>query len=267
MKHTGKTAPRILEDLYDYDSRRPRRKGDNVLTDPPEIYKGGTAKPRILKGDCHHTLYRKDTQSETPNFDQVPSEGSKYISASYCGRCLHHFDVIADYGLRPERKKTCRPGSLFPLHHLRHVESETRSDLEVPQGDDKYDAWIEKHIWVCSAPNCPVVIEIRITPPRLNREHADILVNPERLIARGKRTIESDRVRYEGSNPLVPAEVLSVLRAYLTDALLGQKKRVAARNKKFKLSFADECDTVFEYLDFIPQLDDDVGCLGLFAYS
>jgi ubiquitin carboxyl-terminal hydrolase 25/28 len=251
----GKTAPRLLEDLYDYDSRRPRRAGENVLIDSPEIFTGGIARSRILKGDCHHAFFRKDAQSKTPNVDKIPAEGSRYISASYCGRCLHHFDIIADYGCRPERKIPCRPGSKYPLHHLRHVTSETKSDLDVPQGEDKYDAWIEKHIWVCSASDCPVVIEIRITPPRLDREKADILANTERLALRGRRTIESEPARYEGYTSLLPAEVLSLLRAYLTDALLGESKRVAARNKKFKLSFADECDEIFEYLDFAPQYE------------
>jgi hypothetical protein len=43
-----------------------------------------------------------------------------------------------------------------------------------------------------------------------------------------------------------------MLKQYLSDALAGQaKKRVATRNKKFLLAFADDCNEILEYLGFV----------------
>ncbi len=64
--------------------------------------------------------------------------------------------------------------------------------------------------------------------------------------------------RYQDSRPLTPVEVLSVLRTYLSDALnktTKEKKRIAVRNKRFLLAFSDECDDIFEYLEFELQLE------------
>lgn len=64
--------------------------------------------------------------------------------------------------------------------------------------------------------------------------------------------------RYQDSRPLTPVEVLSVLRTYLGDALNKnhvKKKRIAVRNKRFLLAFSDECDDIFEYLEFGLQLE------------
>lgn len=44
-----------------------------------------------------------------------------------------------------------------------------------------------------------------------------------------------------------------MLRTYLIDALNkdpAEKKRITVRNKKFMLAFSDECDDIFEYLEF-----------------
>ncbi len=64
--------------------------------------------------------------------------------------------------------------------------------------------------------------------------------------------------RYQDSRPLTPVEVLSVLRTYLGDALNkspAEKKRIAVRNKRFLLAFSDECDDIFEYLEFELQIE------------
>ena len=64
--------------------------------------------------------------------------------------------------------------------------------------------------------------------------------------------------RYQDSRPSTPVEVLSMLRTYLSDALNknpAEKKRIAVRNKRFLLAFSDECDDIFEYLEFVLQVE------------
>ena len=71
--------------------------------------------------------------------------------------------------------------------------------------------------------------------------------------------MEEQPERYQDmTRPLAPIEVLSVLRTYLCDALNknpAEKKRIAVRNKKFLLAFSDECDDIFEYLEFVLHLE------------
>jgi len=66
-----------------------------------------------------------------------------------------------------------------------------------------------------------------------------------------------DPGRYEGLDPLKPVQVLSNIRSYLKDAKdqaekdnTADLKRIAKRNKKYVLAFADECDDLFNYLGF-----------------
>src|SRR5450432_3064423 len=109
MNALGKTTPRLIRDLLDYDPRRSRPEGKHLLIDPPPIYRtGGKPYPlRILPQDCSHQLWRKDGQTFAPLVDEQPNTASKYISSSYCGRCLYHFDIIADFTRRPGRETPC----------------------------------------------------------------------------------------------------------------------------------------------------------------
>lgn len=258
----GKTTPRLLQDILDYDPRRARKPGNNLLTDPPPQYKPPKLAPlRFLPEDCQHRLFRKDNQSRVPPFDEKPNGESYYVSASYCAICFYHFEVIADYCQRPDRKRPCDLNHEYPLHHLQHFQSRFRSEDDIQSASDNYDSWTEKHRWSCSAPDCPVLIEVRISAPRLSKRHLRLLSDSELVFSRGTRSIEADPVRYEGVAPLPPTEVLSILRQYLYDALKGGGKRVAVRNKKFLLAFSDDCDEIFRYLKF--QLESEEQNVGI----
>lgn len=257
---SGKTAPRLIRDLLDYDARRPRQIGKNLLIDPPAIYReGGKHYPyRTLPNDCPHQLRRKDLQTFAPAVDERPSTASKYISASYCARCLWHFDVIANFTRRPGRDTPCELGTLFPLHHFQYVRTKNRTQSDKEKINEKYDNFKEIHTFACSNPACPVVVDIRISPPRFNKERLAPLWDTAKVFKRGQKAIKEQPERYHDSRPLSPIEVLSVLRTYLSDALNKNpavKKRIAVRNKRFLLAFLDECDDIFEYLEFVPLLE------------
>jgi ubiquitin carboxyl-terminal hydrolase 25/28 len=78
-------------------------------------------------------------------------------------------------------------------------------------------------------------------------------MDTSRLYTRGKRTIDDNPERYHDSRPQLPAEVLGVLRTYLSHALQkrpDEKRRIAVRNRRFLLAFSDECNDLLEYLGF-----------------
>jgi ubiquitin carboxyl-terminal hydrolase 25/28 len=174
---------------------------------------------------------KKEHRTTAPISNDEQPNGQKYVIAAYCTNCRFHFDITADFSIRPDFQNPCRlsdEGS--PMHHLRLVESmyaEDKHDL------DKYNEFTESHRWACSGPTCPLVLEMKITPPRLK---------PKMLS------------QITGYNPLTPLMVLGNLRSYLADAKAARDKselkRIAKRNKRFGLGFADDCDSIFNYLDF-----------------
>jgi ubiquitin carboxyl-terminal hydrolase 25/28 len=124
---------------------------------------------------------------------------------------------------------------------------------------DKYDNFKEIHTFICSAPNCPAVVDVRISPPRLKKEQLSAVWNPAKVYKRGHKAIQDQPERYQDQRPQHPAEVLFLLRTYLSDALSKaptEKRRINDRNKKFLLAFSDECDDLFEYLDFQVEFED-----------
>lgn len=257
LRALGKTSPRLLEDLLDYDSSKPRPDGRNLLVDHSPIYKAQKIFPlRTLPNDCHHLLWTKDGQTSIIPFDKSPTTSTKCISASFCSRCFHHFDVVVDYTKRPGRNIPCALGTSYPLHHWQYVGSQYPSDEEQQRDTYKYERYKEQHMWSCSAFSCPAVLTVRISPPRLNKAQTALLTDPRKIYARGVRVIEEDPERHGDSRPSLPCEVLAITRTYLIHALTaepGKSKRIAARNKRFILAFGDECHELLQYIGFTYQ--------------
>lgn len=250
----GKTSPQLIEDLLDYDASKRRPDSRNLLADPPPIYREKKIFPlRTLPSDCHHSLWRKEGQTSIQPFDARPDTATKNVSASFCSRCLQHFDVVVDYTKRPGRAFSCVPDSSYPLHHWQHVKSHVPSEEERQSPTWKYEIYREQHTWACSSPWCPALLTIRISPPRLNKAQTTLLTDPRKLYARGVNAIEQDPERLAESRPSLPCEALAVTRTYLMHALSnedGKARKIAARNKRFLLAYGDECYDLLRYLNF-----------------
>ncbi len=254
---TGKTAPRLINDLLDHDPRHSGRQSRNLLVDPAPRYRGvGSLPPRKGKLECRHTLMRKDNQTTSPrSTDEQPDGSTEYTVAAYCSTCLHHFEVIANFRKREERKNPCKlSDDSNPLHHLRLVGTRGSPEHEKKDSSSKYKPLIEAHTFVCSGRQCPLVVDIKISAPRLSNHLLSYVLDAAKLEARGRREIKNDPDRYQGLFPQKPVQALGYLRKYLMDAKEAKKptelKKIARRNKKYMLTFADECDELFKYLDF-----------------
>ena len=100
------------------------------------------------------------------------------------------------------------------------------------------------------------MVDIFVTPPRLNDEILAPIMNAELLRERGQRVINEELVRFAGCAPLTPMKVLTNLRQYLIAARHAAQneespRKIQGRNKLFALSFSDDCDRMLEYLDFV----------------
>ncbi|TAQ87337.1 hypothetical protein B7494_g4308 [Chlorociboria aeruginascens] len=250
---SGKTSPRLILDLLEYDARYLQKNGKNLLADPAPQFRGSNLPPRTGVMDCRHTLIRKDEQTHAPGVGEEPDKFAKYVVASYCPKCRHHFSIIVNFSPQNDvQQSPCRLSDVGnPMHHLQLIKSTNAGEHLA----DKYNNLLEAHQFACSAVQCPVTVEIKISPPRLYKEVVSLLTDPAKVDARGRRAISLEPERYKGRDPYRPVQVLLNLRKYLTDAKAGaqdpsQNKRIAARNKGFVLAFADEFNGFFEYLDF-----------------
>jgi ubiquitin carboxyl-terminal hydrolase 25/28 len=201
---------------------------------------------------------KKEHQTNAPRSDdERPDDSTEHKEAAYCTACLYHFDITANFWKRNDRKTPCNlSDESNPLHHLRLAESQTSKEHKEKHGMDKYDQWTEAHRFVCSGTECPLVVDIKISPPRLNHHMLSYIFDTAKLEARGRREIKNDPERYQGMSPIKPLQALGYLRQYLSDAKGAKSKtelkKIARRNKKYMLTFADECDELFKYLDFVP---------------
>jgi ubiquitin carboxyl-terminal hydrolase 25/28 len=165
--------------------------------------------------------------------------------------------VTANFWKRKERKNPCKlSDDSNPLHHLRLVEPRASQEHEKDDGSTKHEPLIEAHTFVCSGRQCPLVVVIKISAPRLSNHLLSYVLDTAKLEARGRREIKNDPDRYQGLLPQKPVQALGYLRQYLVDAKGAKKptelKKIARRNKKYMLTFADECDELFIYLGFVP---------------
>lgn len=252
--HVGKTAPRLIQDLLNYDPRCKEKNGWNVLADPEPRYKKGVPSPLLHSSDCHHTLARKDAQTHSPaSANELPDNQTEYVVASYCLKCLHHFTISINFYDRKELQVPCMQSDQEnPLHHFRFIESPKEGSKK--KVSKKYELPLEVYRFACSGRKCPALLEIQISGPRLSDSLLSLINDDKILGARGRRELDKDPVRYEGQQPSTPAHAFWYLRSYLADAKgakdVSQLKRIAKRNKKYKVTFADECDELFKYLGF-----------------
>ncbi|KAH8661378.1 hypothetical protein BGZ60DRAFT_84575 [Tricladium varicosporioides] len=253
----GKTAPRLINDLLDYDPKyRERRNGRNLLADPALRYRGIKI-PRKGPTDCRHSLMKKVNRTSAPRpNDECPDEETIYIVSTYCQNCRYHFEIEVDFSRQTDAQTPCHLSNKdSPLHHLQLLESvyyskENPGRLKA----SKYNPVLEYHRFECSRRACPVRVSIKVSAPRLPQVVLGPILDTAKLQERGRKEIQADPQRYPNMTPVTVAAALGFLRTYITDARAAHNqpspKRIAKRNKKYALAFGNDCDKLLVYLDF-----------------
>lgn len=251
LKGPGKTPPRLIADLLDYVPKEVDN-GFNLLAHPAQQFWN---KPlfRRDQNDCRHILMKKDNQTQAPISENLNLEiPCHYFVSAICSSCKHHFKItlIAESRGCNEICNLSQPK--YPLHHLILTNSSRARDNIKLSHESKYEGLYESYEYKCSRPNCPIVVEIRILPPRLSKNLLQLIDNAEILAERGSREIKKDPLRFSDLPAVNPYAALNHLASYLKDALstIGEPRKIALRNKKFTLSFANDCTDLFKYLDF-----------------
>ncbi|KAL4797230.1 hypothetical protein BDV19DRAFT_50246 [Aspergillus venezuelensis] len=257
VRNSGKTAPRLVHDLLDYDPANPPPTGRNLLAEVPPVYPAQYQGPPhfISPSACHHNYITKPNQSIRPpqGEDRGSSLTPTKISAT-CTKCRYHLQLrvvanpVGQVGKPPAH-----------LHHLVYYYGKYRG------GQDQEDVTakgqtVEAFNYECSYPICAYKVSIRVASPLLSDDMVQLLTNTELLQRRTDEALASDPERLEGVARPQPITVLMNLRTYIDNALRNsqQSKSISAINKRFMTSFGingQPCKGLFEFLGFTFKSD------------
>lgn len=243
---TGKTAPRLLQDLLTYDPRREERAGRNLLTTaPPEHNSSRNGIPAVPRGNCRHALVRKAEQSLLPI-----AGGDDYLlykSASYCSQCRWHIDVIVNFKDRGSLRQQCgRQNADYPLHHFvcDGADNEESNGIGSQRTPKSFN-------FRCTADPCSASVRIDLKPPHFTEHDEDLLMNKAKLRRRFElaRSLIGER---DGETMARSVDGPDFLDTFLRDSLnpAPGKTRVPLLNRKFAKTFWRDCDSILTKLGF-----------------
>lgn len=249
---TGKTAPRLIEDLAFYDPRHKARNGYNVLTDIPQ-WEDGEFKvdPGQGKGSCRHEWTLDEDHSQLLEQGKLPTLEATFSVVTHCSVCRSHLAVILDFhALGDDDNFLPCPNVDAPLHHFVH-EPRNSQNLPILQPGAVPAIWNDKQSFRCSAGNCSARLSVTFRPARLTAAWIHELTNKDVLKVRADQAIQSDPTRFEGHAPPSAVEVLANLRTYIQNGMQSKEQRkILGANKKWRLCFSDSCTDLLRYLDF-----------------
>lgn len=252
----GKTAPLLLQDLHTYDPRYEDLAGRNLLTSPRPPFDHNTKPmPAIPKENCLHEFELKHEQSELPSHVVDLDRPPVYRIASFCRRCRWHFDIVVDCRDNGTRNSLCGHSNQdFPLHHLLFQgQSDENSDFSLGN-----QPRLMAFKFTCSAPKCPVDVQLRVFPPHFSDQDILLLTNRANLRRRWEASKQISGERAD-TTMARPVDALDYLNTYLQDSMNPQKgkTRVPLLNKKFLKTFGKDCDDILVRLGFTKSLEEE----------
>lgn len=256
---SGKTAPRLLSDLYDYDPRYLAPTAYNILTSLPYFDEEAQRNfPSSPPGNtCKHKWSLKRNQSRLPDDVYESDSSTVWKIAVYCSACRSHLDLSIDFREGSAFSKPCPTGSR-PLHHFMHQphlsKSRERGAL-VPDPDTGF-LWIDEQHFQCSTAECSAKVVICFKPPRLVPHWVKQLTDKYMIKNRAEKAMAEDTKRFEGHAVPLPINVLHNLRIYISNAVQtpGKSRKIPGHNKQFLLSLGESCTDLLEYVGFTREV-------------
>ncbi|KAL4930727.1 ubiquitin-specific protease UBP2 [Aspergillus undulatus] len=253
VRNSGKTAPRLIHDLLDYDPAHSPPTGRNLLSEVPPVYPAQYQGPPhfISPSACRHDYATKPEQSIRPPEGVIRGSSATptKISAT-CSQCRYHLQ------LKVTANTVGKPVQSFSdhMHHLTFYHGKYRGGQEQEEITAKGQA-VETFDFQCSYPTCAYRVSIRVASPLLSDDMVRLLTDTELLRKRTDEALASDPERLEGVARPQPITVLMNLRTYVDNALRNnqQSKSISAVNKRFMTSFGvggQPCQDLFEFLGF-----------------
>lgn len=261
----GKTAPRLLRDLYDYDPRYLAPSADNILTSLPYF---DEQEQKIIPSpppgnDCKHKWSLKRNQSDLPNDGYKSDSSTVWKAAVHCSLCRSHMDLLIDFREGSAFSKPC-PTASSPLHHFIHrpnLSKPRKNGILAPDTDTGFQ-WVDEQHFQCSSAECYARLIIWFKPPRLVPDWVKQLTDKFMIKTRAERAMAEDPKRFEGHAVPLPVLVLWNLRLYICNAVQNPEKsrKIPGHNKQFLLSLGESCADLLEYVGFTREVILDCVC-------
>ncbi|KAL2853835.1 hypothetical protein BJY01DRAFT_206505 [Aspergillus pseudoustus] len=249
----GKTAPRLVQDLFEYDPSHPPETGRNLLSDVPPVFSKQYQRLAhfISPAACRHSYVTKPNQTirPQPGEDRASSGTPTKISA-ICSKCRHHLQLKVD---SPPVGQPAQSLSDH-IHHFVYFYGRHRGGQDL-EGYTNKGQLEESFHFDCSYAACAAKVSIRVVAPLLSSDMVSLLTDPTLLQGRTDDALAADPERLEGVARPQPITVLQNLRTYVDNALRNspQSKAISANNKRFMTSFGVDgkpCKVLLEFLGF-----------------
>jgi hypothetical protein len=240
---TGRLAPTLLEDLALYDPAQPGK---------PNLLRDNTLGEQVPRDGCRHEFWLKPRQSVLPALDERPAENTRWRVAAICCKCRVHLTLDIDYSIRWQ-PSPC-PNDVHHLHHFIHSgwrEKLTRSYWEQEHPARSSDI----SVFECSSDTCSAIINVCFTPPEIEDELIETLVNKDRLKERTEAAFQIHQGNTQGMKQPLPIDVLKDLRVYVKNAWDKDPshRTIKLSNKRFVVRFGpngEACKDVLVFLGF-----------------
>lgn len=251
---TGKTAPRLVQDIQDYDPAHPPGTGRNLLSDvPPVYYHQHYNGPQdfISPSACRHKYVRKDMQSFLSQPEQRRNAGTPSRVSAICTRCRSHLQMAVTYAGGLGQPIQSLSGH---VHHFVYKSGRQRSGVSPAEVTPKGQV-VESFQYECSYLSCSAAVSVRVLGPVLTDRWVRLLTDTDLLAERADEAIAAHPERMEGIARPLPINVLTNLRIYIANALTDaqRSKSISAINKRFMACFGVEgrpCQELLESLGF-----------------
>jgi len=225
-RNKWKTAPLLLQDLFDHDPRRPTQ------NEPADR--------------CLHAYKTNPLLSYIPVLDERPGPGTQWSITCTCSLCRSHLDLAVAF---TDGQQPC-PNADYPLHHFEHLHDSpaTQPHGVLPDGE----------AYVCTASGCRAAVVARARPPVLSP--ADVVFLTSKDAHARRRQMLSMQRNMEDIQSAVTT--LHTFMRYIDDAIVpspGQVRRIPEFNKRFMLTLGSEASDLLTRLGFTYELPAVIG--------
>lgn len=204
----NKTAPRLLQDITEYDPEA-------------SYYSFFSSEPQ--NGRCRHVFHENSHRFAGPSLEgETPGQNTRWAIALTCEHCRLHVDVAIEY--------TPGGGSCVlsfndaaPLHHFCFDPTDNEFRDELPRD----------YNLCCSYEHCRAKVSVSVRQPVIRGEEVNFLTTTAR--ARSKAQGEY-------------REPLSVLKGYSKQVLEGKARRIPMKNPRFSLALGVEASDLLRRL-------------------
>ncbi|KAI9807762.1 MAG: hypothetical protein M1825_005067 [Sarcosagium campestre] len=245
----GKTAPRLIEDLLEYDPVRLSANVLNLLADLPSTSRDvSRRRTGIPSGSCRHRYMLKPSQSKLPPVDSQPGSAPFAKVAAFCSECRCHLDITLEIDLSRQDASPC-PTEEYPLHHFRHIESLSEMQKAASRLS-RGERWLDQQTFVCTAPSCCAALSVVIYGPCLTPDFVSLLTDPRLINERAQSACQSYPDRFP-TGPKIPdpVNVMKIMRKILKDSQQATKSiQISSENESFLINLGESCSELLVYL-------------------